>query len=138
MAPGLRALLARSRPACRRDRLERRHTAGPGLRADRGAAALGRSRDGPGALLAYAWLGPSRTLVVSATTSTSALSAAAIGPLADGDMAKFAALSAALAIVAGVVLAAAGVLRLGGVMDFVSKPVMTGFLFGLGLTVAIG
>ena len=31
-----------------------------------------------------------------------------------------------------------GVLRLGGVMDLVSKPVMTGFLFGLGLTVTVG
>ena len=31
-----------------------------------------------------------------------------------------------------------GALKIGGVMDLVSKPVMTGFLFGLGLTVAIG
>ena len=36
----------------------------------------------PGALLAYAWLGTSRSLIVSATTATSALSAAAVGPLA--------------------------------------------------------
>ena len=86
----------------------------------------------PGALIAYAFLGTSRTLVVSATTATSALSAAAIGPLADGDAVRFAALSAALALVAGAVLIFAGALRLGGVMDLVSKPVMTGFLFGVG------
>jgi high affinity sulfate transporter 1 len=92
----------------------------------------------PGALLAYALLGTSRSLVVSATTATSALSAAAVGPLADGDTAKFAALSAALAVVAAVVLVAAGLLKLGRVMDFVPKPVMTGFLFGLGLVVALG
>jgi sulfate permease, SulP family len=92
----------------------------------------------PGALLAYALLGTSRTLIVSATTATSALSAAAVGPLADGDVARFAALSAGLALVAAAVLAAAGFLRLGGVMDLVSKPVMTGFLFGLGLVVAVG
>jgi MFS superfamily sulfate permease-like transporter len=49
----------------------------------------------PGALLAYAWLGTSRTLVVSATTATSALSATAVGPVAEGDGDKFAALSAA-------------------------------------------
>jgi sulfate permease, SulP family len=36
----------------------------------------------PGALIAYAFLGTSRSLVVSATTATSALSAAAVGPLA--------------------------------------------------------
>ena len=92
----------------------------------------------PGALFAYALLGTSRTLVVSATTATSALSAAAVGPLAGGDVARFAALSAGLAVVVAVVLILAGLLRVGGVMDLVSKPVMTGFLFGLGLTVALG
>ena len=91
----------------------------------------------PGALLAYALLGTSRTLVVSATTATSALSAAAIGPLADGDAIRFAALSAGLALISGAVLVVAGLLRLGGVMDLISKPVMTGFLFGLGLFVAV-
>jgi sulfate permease, SulP family len=89
----------------------------------------------PGAMLAYAWLGHSRSLVVSATTAGSALSAAAIAPLAHGDVARYAALSAALAIVSAAVLAGAGVLRLGGVADLVSKPVMTGFMFGLGLTI---
>src|SRR5262245_48712223 len=92
----------------------------------------------PVAMVAYALIGTSRSLVVSATTATSALSAAAVGTLAHGDVDRFAALSAAAAIVAGGVVAAAGVLRLGGVMDLVSKPVMTGFLFGLGLTVAVG
>lgn len=87
----------------------------------------------PGALIGYALLGSSHTLVVSATTATSALSAAAVGPLADGDMARFAALSAALALVAAAVLAGAGLLRVGGLTDLVSKPVITGFLFGLGL-----
>ena len=92
----------------------------------------------PGALIAYALLGTSRSLVVSATTATSALSLAAVGPLANGDAMTFAALSAALALLSGAMLVAAGLARVGGVMDLVSKPVMTGFLFGLGLTVTIG
>jgi SulP family sulfate permease len=92
----------------------------------------------PGALIAYALLGTSRSLVVSATTATSAMSAAAVGPLAHGDMAAFAALSAALAILAGVVLVAGGFLGLGAISDFVSAPVMTGLMFGLGLTIAVG
>jgi sulfate permease, SulP family len=92
----------------------------------------------PGALIGYALLGSSRSLVVSATTATSAISAAAIGPLAHGDTARFAALSAALAIVAGLVLLAGGVLRLGVISEFVSKPVMTGFMFGLALTIMVG
>lgn len=91
----------------------------------------------PGALLAYAWLGTSRFLIVSATTATSAVSAAAVGPLAGGDVARFAALSAALALVCAVVLAVAGRLGLGAIADLVSKPVMVGFLFGLGMTVAM-
>lgn len=76
----------------------------------------------PGALLGYALLGTSRTLVVGATTATAAISAAAVGPLADGDAMRFAVLSAALALVAGAVFVGAGALRLGGVMDLVSKP----------------
>ena len=92
----------------------------------------------PGALLGYALLGGSHALVVGATTSTAALSAAAVGPLAGGNVARFAALSAALALLAAGVLFAAGSLRLGGVSDLISKPVMTGFLFGLGLTIAAG
>jgi sulfate permease, SulP family len=91
----------------------------------------------PGAMLGYALLGRSTALVVSATTATSALSAAAVGPLAHGDAIKFAALSAALALVAAAVLAGAGLLRLGGVADLVPKTVMTGFLFGLGLTITV-
>jgi MFS superfamily sulfate permease-like transporter len=75
---------------------------------------------------------------VSATTATSALSAAAVGPLADGDPLRYAALSAALGLLAGVVLVLGGLLGLGAVSDFVSKPVMTGFVFGLGLVVMEG
>lgn len=92
----------------------------------------------PVAMLGYGLIGTSRQLVVSATTATSAVSAAAVAPLADGDPVRFAALSAALALMTAAVLVAAGVLRLGAIADLVSKPVMTGFLFGLGLTIAIG
>jgi MFS superfamily sulfate permease-like transporter len=92
----------------------------------------------PGALFAYALLGTSRQLVVGATTATAAVSAATVGGLADGSAARFAALSAALALVTAVVFLAAGVLHLGGIADFISKPVMTGFLFGLGMVIAIG
>jgi SulP family sulfate permease len=91
----------------------------------------------PVAMLGYGLLGTSRQLVVSATTATSAVSAATVGPLAGGDVARFAALSAALAIVVGVVLVLGGLARFGAVSDLVSKPVMTGFLFGLGLTIAL-
>jgi MFS superfamily sulfate permease-like transporter len=74
----------------------------------------------PGALLGYALLGTSRSLVVSATTATAAVSAAAVGPLAHGDADAFAALSATLALVAAVVFVLGGVLRLGALADLIS------------------
>lgn len=89
----------------------------------------------PVAMIAFALIGTSRQLVVSATTATSAISAATIGPMAGGDPARYAALSAALALVAGLVLVGGGLLRFGAVSDLVSTPIMTGFLFGLGLTI---
>lgn len=91
----------------------------------------------PVAMAAFAFFGTSRQLVVSATTATSAVSAATVGPLAGGDVERFAALSAALALVLGVVLVLGGALRFGAISDLVSKPVMTGFLFGLGMVVAL-
>jgi sulfate permease, SulP family len=91
----------------------------------------------PVAMAAYALLGTSRQLVVSATTATSAVSAATVGPLAGGDVERFAALSAALALAVAVVLVLGGALRFGAVSDLVSKPVMTGFLFGLGMVIAL-
>jgi high affinity sulfate transporter 1 len=91
----------------------------------------------PVAMIAYALLGSSRQLVVSATTATAAVSAATVGPLAHGDATRFAALSAALALIAGIVFLLGGLLRLGAIADLISKPVMTGFLFGLGLTIAL-
>jgi sulfate permease, SulP family len=91
----------------------------------------------PGAMFAYALIGTSRQLVVSATTATSAVSAATVGPMAAGDPIRFAALSAALALVVAVVLILGGMLRFGAVADLVSKPVMTGFMFGLGMVIAL-
>jgi sulfate permease, SulP family len=92
----------------------------------------------PWALVVYALLGSSRSLVVAATSSTAALSAVAVAPYVHGDATRFAALSAALALVTGAVFAVAGLLRAGGIADLIAKAVLTGFLFGLGLTIAIG
>ena len=92
----------------------------------------------PGALVGYALLGTSRSLVVGATSSTAALSAATVGSLAQGNAASFAALSAALALVVAGVFVVGGLLRIGGVSDLISKPILVGFLFGLGMTIAVG
>lgn len=90
------------------------------------------------ALLAYAIFGTSRHLKVTASSTMAVMSAAVVAPLAGGDAATFAALSAMLALVIGVMLLIAGAIRLGFIADFLSKPIVTGFVFGLALVIAVG
>ncbi|MGH2598736.1 MAG: SulP family inorganic anion transporter [Dehalococcoidia bacterium] len=87
--------------------------------------------------LGYAVLGTSRQLLVSPTSSSALISASVVGEMAGGDVSRFIALTAALAIITGVVLALLGLFRLGFVSQFLAYSVQTGFLFGLGLTILV-
>ncbi len=91
-------------------------------------------------LLVYALLGSSRHLSVGATSATAALIAStviAVGATT-ADMATYSAYAVALVLVVGVVFLVAGVARLGWVTQFLSKPVMDGFITGLAIFVAVG
>ena len=89
-------------------------------------------------MVIYAVLGTSRVLSVSTTTTIAILSAAAIGTLAPkGDAASLLAASATLGLLVGAILAAASVLRLGFVANFISEPVLTGFKAGIGLVIVL-
>jgi SulP family sulfate permease len=66
------------------------------------------------------------------------VSAPAVAPIAAGNTDAYLTLSAALALLCGGVFVLAGLLRLGALSDFIAKPVLTGFLFGLGLVIAAG
>ncbi|WP_073926879.1 SulP family inorganic anion transporter [Streptomyces sp. CB03911] len=77
-------------------------------------------------LAAYTVFGSSRQLVVGPEGTLAALTATAVAPLAVGDGDRYVLLAAALALVVGVMLIAAGTLRLGFVADFLSKPVLLG------------
>jgi high affinity sulfate transporter 1 len=88
--------------------------------------------------LGYALLGTSRQLMVSPTSSTAAVSAVVVGPMSGGDPARYVALSAALALVMGAALAVLGLFRMGFVSQFLAYSVQVGFMFGLGLTIAVG
>jgi high affinity sulfate transporter 1 len=92
----------------------------------------------PIALVAYAVFGSSRQVTVGATTALAILSASIVAPLAAGESAKYAALSAMLAIIVGAIFLLAAVLRAGFVAAFTAKPVITGFTFGLAMIVAVG
>ena len=82
----------------------------------------------------YAFLGSSRALSVSTTSSISLLTAAAIA-LAPSDASPVD-VAAVLALEVGAFLLLAGVLRLGFLSDFISRPVLAGFKIGMGLTIA--
>src|SRR6201996_7842042 len=92
----------------------------------------------PGALLLYAVFGSSRHLVVGPMSATAALSAATVAEYATAGSGQFVAMTAALAISAGMAALIAGLLRLGFLASFISEPVQKGFIVGLALTIIIG
>jgi sulfate permease, SulP family len=92
----------------------------------------------PGALILYAAFGSSKHLIVGPMAATAALSAAAVGTVAAGNNGRFAALTATLAITTGILALAAGLARLGFLANFISEPVLKGFIVGLALTIIIG
>jgi sulfate permease, SulP family len=92
----------------------------------------------PGALILYAAFGSSKHLVTGPMAATAALSAAAVGQVVAGKSGMFPALTATLAITTGVLALAAGLARLGFVANFISEPVLKGFIVGLALTIIVG
>jgi sulfate permease, SulP family len=88
--------------------------------------------------LSYAFFGTSRQLVCGPSSSTAIISAVHIAPLVVQRPAEFAAMSAMLAIVCGLISLVLGLLKLGYVSQFIAMPVQVGFLFGLGLTIIAG
>jgi SulP family sulfate permease len=91
-------------------------------------------------LLVYALFGTSRHLSVGATSATAALIAATVVALGatTSDMVTYQAYAIALVLVIGVIFLVAGLARLGWVTQFLSKPVMDGFVTGLAIFVAVG
>ncbi|WP_062436656.1 SulP family inorganic anion transporter [Herbidospora daliensis] len=90
------------------------------------------------ALALYPLLGSSRQLSIGPESSTALMTAVAIGPLAAGDPVRYAQLAAALAIVVGGLALICWLLRMGFVADLLSRPVLIGYLTGLGLTMIVG
>jgi len=92
----------------------------------------------PPALLFYALFGSSKVLITGPSAATAALSAAAVAQITTGGPANFAAFTAMLAIVTGVLALLAGLFRMGFLANFISEPVMKGFIIGLALTILVG
>jgi hypothetical protein len=79
----------------------------------------------------YALFGTSRQLAVIATSSSAAMLAALVAPIAVDDSTRDVVLTFGAAIAAGAIFLLGGTLKLGVVSEFISKPVLKGFVFGL-------
>ena len=92
----------------------------------------------PLALIAYALLGSSPHLIVGPVSTVSVLTGSLVADLSQGDPARAVALTSALAIGAGIGLLIGGLARLGWAAEFMSRPIVTGFVFGLVILIIIG
>jgi SulP family sulfate permease len=89
-------------------------------------------------MIAYAFLGSSRVLSVSSTTTLAILTAAELAIVVpDGDAGKLITATATLTALTGLFLIVASALRLGFVANFISSPVLTGFKAGIGLVIVL-
>ncbi len=92
----------------------------------------------PLALLAYAVLGSSPQLIVGPASTVAIVSGSLVADIARDNPQDAVAITSALAIAAGIVLAAIGLLRVAWLAEFLSKPIVTGFVFGLTVTIIVG
>lgn len=87
-------------------------------------------------LVLYGLFGTSRSLAVGPVAVVSLMTAAAIGNLAAPGSPEYYAAAIVLALLSGLMLAAMGVLRLGFLANFLSHPVISGFITASGVIIA--
>jgi sulfate permease, SulP family len=88
-------------------------------------------------LIAYAVFGSSRHVVAAGTSAAAVLLASGVADRSPASAAEYATLGAGLVLLCGCLFLAAGLLRMGFVAQFLSRPVMEGFVFGLALFVTV-
>jgi SulP family sulfate permease len=88
-------------------------------------------------LVCYALFGSSRTLAVGPVAVISLMTAAAVGPVAAETGIGRVEAAIALAAISGFMLLAMGLLRLGFLANFLSHPVVSGFITASGLLIAL-
>jgi len=87
-------------------------------------------------IMLYALFGTSRALAVGPVAVVSLMTAAAIGQVAEAGSMGYAAAALTLALLSGAMLLGMGLLRLGFVANFLSHPVIAGFITASGLLIA--
>jgi SulP family sulfate permease len=89
-------------------------------------------------LVLYAMFGTSRVLAVGPVAVVSLMTAAAIGDLAAAGTPRYHEAAIVLALMSGAMLLAMGLLRLGFLANFLSHPVISGFVTASALLIAAG
>lgn len=87
--------------------------------------------------LGFALLGASRQLSVGADSTIAPLFAAGVSGLAAAGSRDYVNLVSVLAILVGVLVTLVGLLRLGWVAEFLSTPIITGFLVGVAFIIVV-
>jgi len=90
-----------------------------------------------GSLVAYAILGTTRQAVSAPTSGSSIMMATVVAPFLVTDPGELAELLVLLVLVVGIIFLLCGLVRLGFVVAFISHSVMTGFVFGLAIYIAV-
>ena len=88
-------------------------------------------------LLCYGLLGTSRFAIVSATSSSAAVLAAAMASMPGGTPGHRLMLTAGLVLLTGAFFLLAWLARLGSITEFIAKPVLRGFSFGLAIVIIV-
>jgi SulP family sulfate permease len=88
-------------------------------------------------LIAYAVFGTSRALAVGPVAIVSLMTAAAVGQVATAGSADYLTAAITLAFLSGLILLLMSVLRLGFLTNFLSHPVISGFITASGILIAI-
>ena len=91
----------------------------------------------PIGLLLFAIFGTSRQLVVAVSSAIATMSFATISLIAQPNTTEFIVMTAALAVLAGLICVLAGLLKLGRVAQFFSESVMVGFITGLAVLIIV-
>jgi len=89
-------------------------------------------------ILLYAVFGTSRALAVGPVAVISLMTAAAVGQVAESGTMGYALAALTLAFLSGAMLLAMGLFRLGFLANFLSHPVIAGFITASGILIAAG
>ncbi|MFL5237568.1 MAG: SulP family inorganic anion transporter [Rhizomicrobium sp.] len=88
--------------------------------------------------VAYALFGSSRQLIVNPDAAACAIVAATLVPLAGGDPGRYADLSITLTLLTGLFCIVGGLVGFGVIANFLSRPILTGYLNGIALSIIAG